>query len=109
MLWDREKLYERINLRVDIMLKIGLINEVKSLLEKDGFSKTALQGLGYKEVVEYLENIISYDDMVEKIKMETRRYAKRQMTWFNRNKEIIWLNASDKELLLDLILKQLGD
>lgn len=109
MLWDREKLYDRINLRVDLMLELGLVDEVKNLLEKEGFSKTALQGLGYKEVVEYLENNISYSDMVEKIKMETRRYAKRQMTWFNRNKDIIWLDASDKSSLVDLVLKQLGD
>ncbi|MBO5141705.1 MAG: tRNA (adenosine(37)-N6)-dimethylallyltransferase MiaA [Clostridia bacterium] len=99
MLWNREELYERINLRVDIMLKNGLVEEVKSLLENDGFSKTALQGLGYKEVVQYLENKIPYEEMIEKIKMETRRYAKRQMTWFNRNKNIIWLDAKNKNLV----------
>lgn len=109
MLWNREELYERINLRVDIMLENGLVDEVKQLLEKDGFSKTALQGLGYKEVVEYLESIISYEEMVEKIKMETRRYAKRQMTWFNRNKDIIWLEAKDKEKLLPKIYEQLDN
>lgn len=109
MLWDREELYERINLRVDIMLENGLVDEVKQLLEKDGFSKTALQGLGYKEVVEYLESNISYEEMVEKIKMETRRYAKRQMTWFNRNKNIIWLDAKDKEKLLPKIYEQLDN
>lgn len=100
MHWEREKLYERINLRVDIMFEMGLLEEVKDLLATDGFSKTALQGLGYKEVVEYLEGKVSYDEMVEKIKMETRRYAKRQMTWFKRNDKIIWLNAENKEMLL---------
>lgn len=109
MLWNRDELYERINLRVDIMLQQGLVKEVQELLEKEGFSKTALQGLGYKEVVEYLEEKISYEDMIEKIKMETRRYAKRQMTWFNRNKDIIWLDAKNKEVLVKEVLKQLGN
>lgn len=104
LLWDRKELYDRINLRVDIMIKDGLIEEVKGLLENEGFSKTALQGLGYKEVLEYLNEEISYEEMIEKIKMETRRYAKRQMTWFKRNKDIIWLEASNKEQMLDKIL-----
>lgn len=104
LLWNREKLYERINLRVDIMLKDGLIEEVKSLIGNEGFSKTALQGLGYKEVVEYLENKVSYEEMVEKIKMETRRYAKRQMTWFKRNPDIIWLEASNKQEMFEKVL-----
>lgn len=104
LLWDREKLYERINLRVDIMLKDGLIEEVKSLIDNEGFSKTALQGLGYKEVVEYLEGNVSYEEMVEKIKMETRRYAKRQMTWFKRNQNIIWLEASNKQEMFEKVL-----
>ena len=55
-----------------------------------------MQGLGYKEVVEYLEGKISKDDMIEKIKQETRRYAKRQLTWFRKNKQTIWLDAQDK-------------
>lgn len=104
LLWDREKLYERINLRVDRMLKDGLIEEVKSLIDNEGFSKTALQGLGYKEVVEYLEGNVSYEEMVEKIKMETRRYAKRQMTWFKRNQNIIWLEASNKQEMFEKVL-----
>jgi len=107
MLWNREELYERINLRVDIMFETGLLEEVKELLNTDGFSKTALQGLGYKEVVEYLEEKVSYEEMVEKIKMETRRYAKRQMTWFKRNDKIIWLDAKNKEMLLEEVLNYL--
>lgn len=104
LLWNREELYERINLRVDIMLKDGLIEEVKSLLDNEGFSKTALQGLGYKEVVEYLEEKASYEEMVEKIKIETRRYAKRQMTWFKRNQDIVWLEAADKQGMFEKVL-----
>lgn len=71
--WDREMLYERINKRVDIMLEQGLIEEVKSIYEKYNKFPTAMQGLGYKEVVEYLENKTTKEEMIEKIKQETRR------------------------------------
>lgn len=92
---DREKLYERINKRVDIMLEAGLVEEVKNVTEKYKNLPTAIQGLGYKEVIEYLNNECSYEEMVEKIKIETRHYAKRQLTWFRKNKEIIWLDGLD--------------
>lgn len=105
LLWDREELYKRINLRVDIMLEMGLIEEVKSLIQNEGFSKTSLQGLGYKEVVEYLDGIISYEEMIEKIKMETRKYAKRQMTWFKRNKDIVWIDAKNKDEIFESVIK----
>ena len=90
---DREKLYERINKRVDIMLEQGLVEEVKQVVEKYKNLPTAIQGLGYKEVIAYLNGEYSYDEMVEKIKIETRHYAKRQLTWFRKNKEIIWLDG----------------
>ena len=103
---DREKLYERINKRVDIMIEQGLVDEVKSLMEKYDELPTAIQGLGYKEVVAYLNNECSYEEMVETIKQESRRYAKRQLTWFRRNKQIIWLNGlNDIQNNLDIILK----
>ena len=89
----REKLYERINKRVDQMLEQGLIEEVKKILEKYSYFPTAMQGLGYKEVIEYLENKITKEEMIEKIKKETRHYAKRQITWFKKNKETIWLDG----------------
>ena len=92
---DREKLYDRINKRVDIMLKQGLENEVKNLIEKYPNCPTAMQGLGYKEVRDYFNGIYTKDEMIEKIKMETRRYAKRQLTWFRKNKQTIWLNGLD--------------
>lgn len=92
---DREKLYERINRRVDIMIEQGLVDEVKNILQKYSKFPTAMQGLGYKEVVEYLEGKISYDEMIEKIKQESRHYAKRQLTWFRKNKDIMWLKAED--------------
>lgn len=94
--WEREKLYERINKRVDIMIEQGLIEEVKEIYTKYDKFPTAMQGLGYKEVVEYLEKQITKEEMIEKIKQETRRYAKRQLTWFRKNKQTIWLNAQDK-------------
>ena len=94
--WDREKLYERINKRVDIMIEQGLIEEVKSVYKKYNKFPTAMQGLGYKEVVEYLENKTTKEEMIEIIKQETRRYAKRQMTWFRKNKQTIWLNAENE-------------
>ena len=90
---DREKLYDRINKRVDIMLENGLIEEVKALVNKYDNIQTAMQSLGYKEVVEYLGNEITKEEMIEKIKMESRRYAKRQLTWFRKNKEIIWIDG----------------
>ena len=93
--WDREKLYERINKRVDLMIEQGLINEVKEILKKYNNFPTAMQGLGYKEVVDYLNGVLTKEEMIEKIKMETRRYAKRQLTWFRKNKQTIWLDAKE--------------
>ena len=90
---DREKLYERIEKRVDSMIEQGLIEEVKQILEKYHTFPTAMQGLGYKEVVEYLEGFCTKEEMIEKIKKETRHYAKRQLTWFRKNKETIWLDG----------------
>ena len=101
--WEREVLYERINKRVDTMIQQGLIQEVQNLLKKYKEFPTAMQGLGYKEVVEYLQGITTYEEMVEKIKMETRRYAKRQITWFKKNKQTIWIRAQDLQKILDEI------
>ncbi len=89
----RDILYDRINRRVDIMIENGLIQEVKDLLKKYDKFPTAMQGLGYKEVVEYIEGDITKEEMIEKIKQETRRYAKRQLTWFRKNKDTIWLDG----------------
>ena len=94
---EREKLYERINKRVDLMLEQGLVEEVKQMLEKYNNFPTAMQALGYKETKEYLEGTISKEEMVEKIKMETRRYAKRQLTWFRKNENTTWLNMEKSQ------------
>ena len=89
----REKLYERINQRVDLMIEQGLIEEVEKIWKAYSEFPTAMQGLGYKEVVAYLQKEITKQEMIDKIKMETRRYAKRQITWFKKNKETIWLDG----------------
>lgn len=105
---ERSKLYERINLRVDIMLKQGLENEVKNLISKYSEFPTAMQGLGYKEIVEFFDGKISHEEMIEKIKQESRRYAKRQLTWFRKNKETIWLDAENGiNKNIDIILEEL--
>ena len=103
---DRDVLYNRINKRVDIMIETGLINEVENLLKKYNDFPTAMQGLGYKEVVEFLNGTLTKDEMIEKIKQETRRYAKRQLTWFRKNKQTIWINGlEDINKNIDIILK----
>lgn len=105
---DREKLYDRINKRVDIMLENGLIEEVRNLIGKYKNIQTAMQSLGYKEVVEYFNGNFTKDEMIEKIKMESRRYAKRQLTWFRKNKDIIWLDGLDtQESNIEKIIKSI--
>lgn len=104
--WEREKLYERINKRVDIMLEQGLVEEVKCIISKYKTFPTAMQGLGYKEVVEYLEGKLTKEEMIEKIKQETRRYAKRQLTWFRKNKNTVWINGEDSiEKNIEIIMR----
>ena len=106
---DKEKLHERINKRVDIMIKDGLIEEVKGLLEKYKQFPTAMQGLGYKEVVEYINGSISKQEMIDKIKNDTRKYAKRQLTWFRKNKQTIWLDGQEKvQNNIEIILEGLN-
>lgn len=93
---DRELLYNRINKRVDKMFAEGLIEEVDGLLKK-GYSKdlTSMQGIGYKEVVSYLEGNLSKDEAIELVKKNTRHFAKRQLTWFRREKEVTMINYND--------------
>lgn len=91
---NREKMYERINLRVDKMFEQGLVDEVKALAA-EGLTKQmqAMQGIGYKEVFDYMENSITKEECIELVKKNTRNYAKRQLTWFKRDKRYIWLDA----------------
>ena len=88
---DRQALYDRINLRVDIMLKNGLIEEVKGLLEK-GYTKDmiSMQGIGYKEIIKYFDGEYTLEEAIEIIKRDSRRYAKRQLTWFRRYEDAKW-------------------
>ena len=103
---DRNILYDRINKRVDMMIKNGLIEEVEKLLEKYSEFPTAMQGLGYKEVVEFLNGNFTKEEMIEKLKMQTRRYAKRQLTWFRKNKQTIWIDGTkDMQNNIDIILE----
>lgn len=82
---SREILYERINKRVDEMLKNGLIDETKCLLEKHGRIKNLVNTIGYQEMIAYIDRELSLNDAIERLKQNTRRYAKRQLTWFRRN------------------------
>ena len=93
---DRALLYDRINLRVDMMLEQGLVTEVKGLLE-EGIPTTAvsMQGLGYKEIASFLKGEYTYEEAVYFLKRDTRHFAKRQLTWFKREEDVIWLNRPD--------------
>lgn len=110
---DRDKLYDRINKRVDKMFDDGLIDEVKWLLD-NGYTSDMLsmQGIGYKEVVSYLNGEISIEDTKELIKKNTRHFAKRQLTWFRREKEVEWIDLShygyDKNIM-STIMKEKCD
>ena len=98
---NRDLLYERIDRRVDMMIADGLVDEVKSL-DIDRLAKsTAGQAIGYKEVIRYLKNESDFDEMISEIKLNTRRYAKRQLTWFRRNKNIVWYYRDDTDGLED--------
>lgn len=101
--WQRESLYKNIENRVDEMIEKGLIDEVKSILNR-GFEKSinSLNTVGYKEIIQYLDSEISLDKAIELIKRNTRRYAKRQMTWFNADNRIEWHQIKDKEDLIKL-------
>lgn len=92
---DRDVLYDRINKRVDIMLDSGLIDEVKTLLA-NGVSpdSQSMKAIGYREVIEFLNDEIDYDTMVYKLKQNSRKYAKRQLTWFRRNEKSIWIDIN---------------
>lgn len=106
---DRNVVYDRINLRVDLMLEQGLVEEVEALL-KEGVptGSVSMQGLGYKEIVAYLNGECSLEDAVYVLKRDTRHFAKRQITWFKREDEVYWLNrpdfhGSDEKILAEML------
>ena len=109
---DRSCLYERIDRRVDRMMEEGLVEEVKSLKARGlGRDKVSMQGLGYKEMMAYLDHEMTLDEAVYTIKRDTRHFAKRQITWFKREQDVIWLNkqefAYDEKRLLARMLDEL--
>ena len=107
---DREYLYERINLRVDIMLQKGLEQEVRALYEKYGENLRKINIIGYTELIEYFNGQVSYEEAVENIKRNSRRYAKRQFTWFKNDPSYIWfdLDKLSEDEIINSIMKALN-
>ncbi len=106
---DRARLYNNIDRRVDIMIEQGLVEEVRKLKQM-GFHKemVSMQGLGYKEILDYLDGNMTLEEAVYIIKRETRHFAKRQLTWFRRERDVIWFdkqkyNSNDNEILNDML------
>lgn len=108
MNWEKEDLYHRLNARCIDMLNLGMINETKKVIEM-GYPKNSpgLQGLGYKHIVHHLEKKIPIKEIIEIFQQDTRRYAKRQMTWFKRDKRIKWLSGKNPEINVEEVLKNL--
>ncbi len=108
---DRQKLYERIDRRVDKMLECGLLDEVRGLIARGlDLSYVSMQGLGYKEIYRYLSGEISLDEAVYILKRDTRHFAKRQLTWFRREKDVVYIDRSElktEDKMLDKILEEL--
>ena len=100
---EREALYDRINQRVDVMIEAGLVDEVRGLLER-GYSEDlkSMQSIGYRHMVDYIKGRVLLDETIRTLKRDTRRYAKRQMTWFNADPEIVWTKPEETE---DIMLR----
>ena len=111
---DREKLYARIEDRIDEMMSQGLVDEVRQLKDM-GCRKgmTSMQGLGYKEILEYLDGECSLEDAVYTLKRDTRHFAKRQLTWFRRESEVTWIDKGrfdyNEEKILEYMIRELGE
>lgn len=105
----RRKLYQTIDERFTVMIKQGLVNEVKMLLKR-GFDPTAsaMRTIGYKEIIEYLQGYISFEETIEKAKRRTRNFAKRQLTWFNKIPDLQWFDPGDPDIV-KYIIKQMRD
>ena len=104
---DRQKIYDRINVRVDKMIEQGLVDEVKALVNM-GLNKNyvSMHGLGYKEIIDHIEGTISLEDAIYIIKRDTRHFAKRQLTWFKREKDVSFINISEEDVV-ETMLDQL--
>lgn len=105
---DREILYERINERIDQMLEHGLLEEVKSLMD-NGYTKEmiSMQGLGYKEIIDYYNGNLTLEEAIYILKRDTRHFAKRQLTWFKRERDVLWVEksgfATDEDILREML------
>ena len=101
---DRQKLYDRIDRRIDIMLADGLLDEVRSLVD-EGYSRdlVSMQGLGYKEMIDYIQERYTLDESVYTLKRDTRHFAKRQVTWFKREKQVTWVNKNEFDSEADIL------
>lgn len=111
---SRELLYERIDARVDLMLEAGLVEEVRALMEMGCHKElVSMQGLGYKEILRFLEGELCLEEAVRLIKRDTRHFAKRQLTWFRREKNVIWVNKNEfdysEERILEYIIERMPD
>jgi tRNA dimethylallyltransferase len=109
LILPRKELYEKINLRVIKMIEKGWIEEVKNLLEK-GYSPELkpFKAIGYKYIIQYLQGKISLERAIELIQRDTRRYAKRQLTWFKKEPDIYWFNPDEKERILNFLKEKLA-
>jgi tRNA dimethylallyltransferase len=109
---DRALLYDRINRRVDIMVENGLLEEARQVLSMEQ-KPTAYQAIGYKELESYFTGEQSLDEALERLKQSSRRYAKRQLTWFRRERDVIWLNKQDygydESKLLEVMLEHIQE
>ena len=105
---DRAKLYERIDKRVDLMVEAGLVDEVKEL-KNMGYTRNmvSMQGLGYKEILDYFSGEITLDEAIYRIKRDSRHFAKRQITWFKRERDVIWISKEAYEYQDDAILGEI--
>lgn len=109
---NREALYKKIDLRVDKMIEAGLVDEVKNLNKKYSRDLISMQGIGYKEIILYLEGKVNLSEAIDLIKKNTRHYAKRQITWFKHQADGIWIdrdNFKNQQELVDYILKMCKD
>ena len=111
---DRAHLYERINLRIDRMLEDGLVEEVNALKDK-GYTRdmVSMQGLGYKEILDYLNGESTLDEAIYILKRDTRHFAKRQLTWFRRERDVIWIDKQtydyDEDKILEAMLQNIRE
>ena len=103
--WPREELYERVNKRVEVQMDEGLLEETQKLVKKYPWDLPSMSSIGYRQIGYYLKGELSLPEAIEILKRDTRRYAKKQMTWFKRNKRINWISKNDFKLAEKLVKK----